>query len=96
MMRGEDRTDGLAGGLVAVLTEHGKKRNGGVFLLKKTFDPEPGHLPSLEDLFFFHDGDVVLRVTGDDAGAATGTAVKINGHGPTVTRMGVGRVDVLF
>ena len=37
---------------------------------KVAVDADPVHLASVEDLFLAHDGDVVLRVAGDDAGVA--------------------------
>jgi len=74
----------------------GMNRTRGSSGSKKTFDPNPSHLPSLKDLFFTDKGHIVLSIAGDDTGPAADTAVKIDGHGPSIVGMGMGRIDILL
>src|SRR5690606_6799857 len=77
-----------AGGVLAVLAEHGLEVGagvcGGAVALVVGVDADPVHLAAGEDLVLADDGDVVLGLAGDDARAAAGADVEVHDHAPGV------------
>lgn len=49
--------------------------------------PQPGHLPTLANLALADDGNIILRVTGNGAGAAADATLHVNDHCPTVRQI---------
>ena len=98
MNRGVDRADGFARRVFAVLTHHrlvhhfGILRPLAVVLVKGlrarvvAIDPDPVHDAAMGDLQFADNRDVVFRLAGDDAGAASGAGVEIDCHAPLLGR----------
>ena len=50
-------------------------------------DPNPVHRPAMGDLQFADNRDVVLRLAGDDTGAATSADIEIDRHAPLLGRV---------
>ena len=65
VMGSKHGADRLAGCIVTVLAEHGDEPDKRFLRLEETFDPDPRHLPSLEDLFFPDKSHIVLGIAGE-------------------------------
>src|SRR6202035_3518205 len=93
--RGRHRADHLAGGDLALhagdrlVVGHGVVKAAGDVAV----DAQPVHLALLQHLLLADRRDVVLRLAGDDAGAAAGTDVQVDRHRPLVALVLVGRVE---
>jgi hypothetical protein len=97
MVRCKYGTNRFAGGIVAVLAEHGKKKNFfHVLWIMVALYPEPGHFPLLKDPLEADNTDIVFRVTGDRASFTTNASVQIHHHGPTIIFMLMRRVEIPF
>src|SRR5207244_3745096 len=76
-------------GLLAVHAGHGLEMKlagvvGGAFDV--AVDAQPVHLAAAADLLLADHGNVVLRLTRDDAGAAAGAGGEIDDHAPLMIR----------
>src|SRR5262249_4021017 len=89
--RRRHRADHLAGGVLALHARHRLEERprvgGGAEAV--TVDAQPVHLAAAAGLVRDDDGDVVLGLAGDDAGAAAGADAQVEGHAPFETVVGV-------
>jgi hypothetical protein len=69
-----------------MLAEHGQKA--GADIGKLTFpvalDTQPVHVASFGEALLADQGNIILGLAGDHAGATSGTAVQIDDHPPLV------------
>ena len=95
VIRGKDRTDGLAGCVVAVLTEHRQKAVVDMCFrhLHKPLDPHPRHGAAPTHGVGSHDRNIVLRVAGRDTGIAPVAGVEVDRHSPVMDRVLVIRTE---
>jgi len=96
VVRCEHGAHRFAGGVVAMLAQDGNKADCRFPFFKKTFNTEPGHLPSLQDLFSADEGDVILSATRHDTRSATDASIKVDDHDPPKLRMVVSRIEIFF
>src|SRR5215510_10387387 len=84
--RGRDRTNHLARGILAMHAGHGHVREGGSLGTAPVVgvDPDPMHVTPAGDLLFAHNGNVVLRLTREQAGVAPEARAQIDRHPPLV------------
>ena len=78
-------TDVLAGSLFTVHAQHRLEEALGRLGLsfEISINAQPMHLALVEHLSFADYGNVVFRLTGDDASVAADTAIQIDTHGPS-------------
>ena len=90
-------TDLLARGVFTMLAGHRLEVGAGrgQVALEVGVDPEPLHVAPDLDLLLADDGDVVLRVAGDDAGVAADAGVHVDGHAPGVLVVDIRREHAL-
>jgi len=81
-----NRADRLAGRVLAMLAEHRQKAHPYLRVLpdKVALDAQPVHVATLGDLLLVAEADVIFRLAGDHAGAASGAAVQVDRHPPAV------------
>jgi hypothetical protein len=87
--RGLDRADDLAGRVLAVHAHERLERRRHRFRLGRVaaqefVDPQPVHDPAAGHFRLADDRDVVLRLAGDHAAAASGAGVEVDDHAPLV------------
>jgi hypothetical protein len=86
----------LAGGIVAVLAQHGEKPDDWLLLLEVPFDPKPQHLTAFKDPPLAYDGHIVFGAACNHTGSAADTAIEVHCHAPSEPRVTVRCIEILM
>jgi hypothetical protein len=80
------RTHGFTGGLITLLTQHGKKfhLHVGIFPFPISFNADPVNGSSLSSLLFTGNTNVIFCVTSHHTSLASGTPVQVDDHFPFI------------